>query len=302
MKVLVTGASGQLGAYLLRELVGRGLPVVAWSGSCGGQREGVALEAVDLGNAAAIRGAFDRVRPAAVIHGGALARVDECFRDPDRALAVNARGTAVLAELTHSANARLVYVSTDLVFDGELAPYREHDPAAPLSAYGRSKAAGEEAARRNPNSVVARVSLMFGPSRCGRPGFFDQQVASLRERRPITLFADEWRTPLALHTAARALAAVALAEVVGTLHIGGPERMSRFEMGVRLAQHLGLDPSLIVSSHRAAAGFAEPRPRDVSLDSSRWRDLFPQEPWPPFDEAARPMFASDQTKESMQAV
>jgi dTDP-4-dehydrorhamnose reductase len=133
---------------------------------------------------------------------------------------------------------------------------------------------------------------MFGPSRCDRPGFFDQQVSSLRERRPITLFSDEWRTPLALHTAARALAAVALGEVVGTLHIGGPERMSRFEMGVRLAQHLGLDPSLIVSSHRAAAGFAEPRPRDVSLDSSRWRGRFPTVPWPAFEQAASQMFTN----------
>ncbi len=291
MNVLVTGASGQLGAYVLGELGNRALPTAAWSGSCRGQREGVTLDVIDLADADAVRTAFDRARPTVVIHAAALARVDECHRDPDRALAINARGTEVLAELTNRDKARLIYVSTDLVFDGEHAPYREHDPAAPLSAYGRSKAAGEQAARINPNSVVARVSLMYGPSRCGRPGFFDQQVAALRERRSITLFADEWRTPLDLGTAARALVGIALSDCVGTLHIGGPERMSRLEIGRRLARRLGLDPSTIVASQRASAGFAEPRPRDVSLDSSRWRGLFPGEPWPSFEQAVRQMLS-----------
>jgi dTDP-4-dehydrorhamnose reductase len=292
MRVLVTGASGQLGAYLLCELVRRGLPIVAWSGTCSGQCQGVPLDVVNLADADAVRAAFGRVRPEVVIHAAALARVDECHRDADRANTINARGTELLAELTRQAQSRLIYVSTDLVFDGEHAPYREGDEPSPLSAYGRSKAAGEQAARLNSNSVVARVSLMYGPSRCGRPGFFDQQVAALRERRPIMLFEDEWRTPLDLATAARALVGIAFSACVGTLHIGGPERMSRLEIGQRLARRLGLDPSIILSSQRASAGFAEPRPRDVSLDSSRWRALFPSDPWPAFEQAAGQMLIS----------
>ena len=128
---------------------------------------------------------------------------------------------------------------------------------------------------------------MYGPTLVGRPSFFDRQLAALRDRRPLTLFEDEWRTPLDLPTAARALVAIARCDYVGTIHVGGPERLSRLEMGQRLAKHLGSDPTLIVPATRACAGFAEPRPRDASLDSARWRRLFPDQPWPVFEAALR---------------
>src|SRR5436305_6422990 len=111
----------------------------------------------------------------------------ECHRDPARARRVNVGGTATLAELAAKAGARLVLVSTDLVFDGEHAPYREADPPRPLSAYGRSKAEAEAAVLAVPRAAVARVSLLFGASLAGRPSFFDEQAAALRARRPVTL-------------------------------------------------------------------------------------------------------------------
>jgi dTDP-4-dehydrorhamnose reductase len=98
----------------------------------------------------------------------------------------------------------------------------------------------------------------------------------------VRLFHDEWRTPLGLRTAARALLAVAGSDVAGLLHVGGPERMSRLEMGQRLAAHLGVPATGIEAvSRRTAAG--EPRPQDTSLDSTRWRDSLPTIPWPTFE-------------------
>src|SRR5207302_4863142 len=125
----------------------------------------------------------------------------------------------VLAELAAQGGARLLFVSTDLVFDGEHAPYREGDRPAPLSVYGRSKAAAEAAVRAVPRGVVARVSLLFGPTVVGRPSFFDDQVAALRGRRPLTLFEDEWRTPLDYSTAARALLGVLHSDFLGVVHV-----------------------------------------------------------------------------------
>jgi len=136
-----------------------------------------------------------------------------------------------------------------------------------------------------PRATVARVSLLFGPSLVGRPTFFDQQLSALREGRPITLFHDEWRTPLSLLTAARGLLALAASDVVGLIHLGGPERLSRLEIGQRLAAFLHRDPTGIESVSRLSAPAIEPRPRDLSLDSSRWRQYFPQEEWPGWDKA-----------------
>jgi dTDP-4-dehydrorhamnose reductase len=285
MRLLLTGASGQLGGYLLRVLREKGLPAVAWSGSRTGELFGFPLQPVNLAEPEAVSDAFHAARPTLIVHTAALASVAECFRDPPRAHRINAEGTAVLARLADQTGTRLLHVSTDLVFDGERGAYREQDIPRPLSVYGRSKAAAERAVLAFPRTVVVRVSLLFGPSIVGRPSFFDQQVSALREGKPCTLFADEWRTPLGLMTAAQALLAVARSDFTGVLHLGGPERMSRLEMGQRLAGYVGCDPSVIVPCSRDQAAGTEPRPRDTGLDSSCWRRLFPEQPWPLWDEA-----------------
>jgi dTDP-4-dehydrorhamnose reductase len=287
MRFLLTGASGQLGAYLLRQLTAAGADVTAWSGARRGELFGVPFQPVDLADSDAVAAAFRQARPQTVIHAAAVASIAECHRDPTRARRVNVDGTATLAELAARAGARLVLVSTDLVFDGESPPYSEGDPPAPLSIYGRSKADAEAAALAAPRAAVARVSLLFGRTLTGRPSFFDQQAEALRAGRPVTLFADEWRTPLHLATAARALVALAHSDFTGLLHLGGPERLSRLEMGHRLAHFLGADSGVLLASRRADAPAPEPRPRDVSLDSSLWRRLFPALPWPGWEEALR---------------
>jgi dTDP-4-dehydrorhamnose reductase len=301
MRLLVTGASGQLGAYLLRDIEKHRLPVTAWSGSRTGRLFGVDLQPVDLADSRQVRAAFHFAAPTAVIHAGAIAAMADCRKDPERAQQVNTQATALLAELARGAEARLIFVSTDLVFDGEKGWYREEDSPSPLSAYARTKAAAETAVLEVPQGVVVRLSLLFGPSIVGRPYFFDEQVRALLERRPLTLFNDEWRTPLSLATAARALLEIAHADYSGLLHLGGPERMSRLEMGLRLAACIGVDASAITAVPRSGVPAAEPRPRDTSLDSSRWRALVPWLPWPAWNEALTEMSFAPEKRQSFQS-
>jgi len=282
---LITGASGQLGGYLLRELSRTDRPVVAWSGSRKGSLFGYSLRPVNLADRDEMVRAFDEARPSAVIHAAAVSRIDQCLHDPPLARRVNEQGTALLSELAARVRARLVYVSTDLVFDGRKGWYCETDPPSPLSVYGQTKAAAENAVLRDDRAVVVRVSLLFGPTIVDRPAFFDQQVAALRSNRPCQLFEDEWRTPLSLRTAARSLLAIADSDVCGVLHLGGPERMTRLEMGQRLARALGADPAVFVPARQAELPAPEPRPRDVSLDSARFRWLFPGRPLPTWEDA-----------------
>jgi dTDP-4-dehydrorhamnose reductase len=291
MRILVTGASGYLGSYLLRELQGSGAQVTAWCGASSPEMFGIRVQPVDLASPPAVTEAFRQARPERILHAAALARPAECQRDPERARRINTEGTALLAQLAAQSGARLLLVSTDLVFDGERGWYAEEDVPVPLSVYGRSKVAAETAALAIPRSAVVRVSLLFGPSLTGRPSFFDEQVIALRTGRPITLFADEWRTPLSLITAAQALVSLARSDFTGLLHLGGPERLSRLETGRRLATFLDADPSVIVASNRAAVPSAEPRPRDTSLVSARWRSLFPKHAWPNLEEALRELSA-----------
>jgi dTDP-4-dehydrorhamnose reductase len=265
----------------------RRFEVRAWSGIRTGSLLDVPLCPVDLTNADQTVAAFADARPDLVVHAAAICRIDACFADPELAERVNVGGTRLLCELASRHRARLVYVSTDLVFNGERGSYREADRAVPLSRYGSSKLRGEQPVLEATGNAVARVSLLFGPSLNGRPSFFDQQCTALREGRALKLFEDEWRTPLSLATAASALIELAVSPYCGTLHLGGPERMSRWEMGQRLARTLGCDPSPVVRCRQTDVQVPEPRPQDVSLDSSCWRALFPQHPWPTWEDAVR---------------
>jgi dTDP-4-dehydrorhamnose reductase len=292
MRLLLTGASGQLGAYLLREGLRRGVTITAWSGHRPADLFGCPLRPVDLTDADAVAAAFREARPDAVIHAAAMAGVADCHRDPARAEDINRGGSARIAELAVQSRARVVHVSTDMVFDGERSDYREEDAVAPLSVYGRTKEEAERAVLAHLRTVVVRVSLLFGPTLGERRTFFDEQMAALNAGRPLTLFHDEWRTPLSLLAAARGLLDVAQSDVAGLLHMGGPERLSRLDMGHRLAAFLGRDPVGIVSASRLSAPAVEPRPRDLSLDSSRWQRLFPRSKGSDWNDDLREMMST----------
>jgi dTDP-4-dehydrorhamnose reductase len=150
MRILITGAQGQLGHALQQALSGEDLILKD-------------LPEFDLSHADS---EFQIVaaRPSVILHVGAYTNVDGAEREPDRAMAVNAQGTAIVARAAATLNARLVYVSTDYVFDGaKLTPYREEDVPNPINMYGQSKRAGEIAALTAcPNTLVVRTAWLYG--------------------------------------------------------------------------------------------------------------------------------------------
>lgn len=288
--ILVTGATGLLGGFLCAELRARGVRFAACSGPTRGRAED--LHPVDITDPASVAKVFGDVRPDAVIHAAVFNAAD-CGRDPARAALVNVTGSANIAKACGEIGARLVHVSTDQVFDGEAAPYDERAPRSPTSVYGRTKADAEDAAlARSQDAVVARMPLLFGPTRNARLGFFDHQLASVREKKTMRLFDDEWRTPLSLRVAAEWLVTLAASPVPApaagrVLHLGGPERMSRYEMGARVARVLGLSEAEIGARIERASRTTvpgEPRPRDLSLDTTLFHRLYPGKTSPRFED------------------
>lgn len=250
LRILVTGATGFLGGHVVAALRERGHVVAAVGRSAGDP-------AVDLCAPGMVTAVLQATAPDLVVHLAAMARMADCEREPERARKVNVWLPQRFAERF---GARLLHVSTDLVFDGAAAPYAESAPVAPLSVYGSTKAEGEQAVFRHGARVV-RLPLLFGPDDHGRGA-----TAALRrahgERRVSTLFTNEYRTPLHATDAAHALADL-LVDVEGpqVLHVAGPERCSRWELARRFVALHGLDPNLLLPAESQDSL----RPRDVSL-------------------------------------
>ena len=263
--ILVTGASGKLGAYVIRHLQAQGCDFTAWSGQTSGNLLGQELKQVDLTCQDSVAKAWDECGADVVIHCAALSAVGDCFADPHKADLVNHLATAKLGELAP----RIVYVSTDMVFDGQKGAYGEGDAPNPVSEYGRSKLAGERALHDHSQTVIARVGLLYGPSLSPKLGFFDQQMQALKNGESLNLFHDEWRTPLALDEAAAGLVHLASSDSTGIYHLAGPEKISRLGMGQGLCDSLGCSRELLLSVSQKSVDFSETRPPDVSLHCNR---------------------------------
>lgn len=252
--ILVTGATGFLGPYVVAELRSRGCRVVTASRSAG-------EAAVDLTRPGMVDAVCEALRPDRAVNLLAMSRMADCELHPQRAELVNGR---LPGELAQRLGSRLVQVSTDMVFDGRSAPYDERAPLEPLSVYGRTKAHGEAAAAAE-GAVVVRLPLLFGPDERGR-GATEMVRGALHRGERLALFTNEYRTPLHAADAAEALAEIVLAEgPPRLLHVAGPERVSRWELGRRFAELHGLDLTLL-----DPVECQDPlRPRDVSL-AAKW--------------------------------
>jgi dTDP-4-dehydrorhamnose reductase len=266
-RLLITGASGFLGWNLCaaaRE-AWRVVGVV-----CAHPLEipGVIGVTCDLTRAADVRALFAEVRPDAVIHAAAAAQPNVCQAKPAETRRINVDAAVTVAGLAAEAKIPCVFTSTDLVFDGTRAPYREEDPVSPVSVYGEQKAAAEAGVRaRHPGARVCRMPLMFGDPGPVAQSFLQSWIGALTRQMPLSLFVDEFRTPVSGRTAAAGLL-LALEQGSGILHLGGRGRISRYDFGRLLAGLLGADPGLIVPARQSDVSMAAPRPPDVSLDSA----------------------------------
>ncbi|ADV63209.1 NAD-dependent epimerase/dehydratase [Isosphaera pallida ATCC 43644] len=285
MRILLTGAAGWFGAFALESLIERGHEVVAWSGRTQGERRfqdrSIVLEPIDLGHPDQERlvRRLDQVDPEAILHAAAIASADAAFRDPDQAQRVNVQATETLGLWCALRRRRLIFTSTDLVFGGSGPPRRETDPAQPSLTYGRTKLEAERRlAQVNPEALSVRLSLMYGLTRSDRLSFFDQVLADLAQGRPRALFIDEYRTPAHAPTVARLLVEWLESPTFpsGLVHVGGPDRLSRFDLVRQAAACLGLDPQLVQPSRMIDTRFNEPRPADVALDTTRLHALNPR--------------------------
>jgi len=277
LRWLVTGATGQLGGHVIRRLVREPAAgtILALSRRRFDGPSNVQAASADLADEQHLRSLVADFRPTNIVHTAAMTALNDCCARPADAERVNTHATRVLAEAAAECGAHLVFTSTDMVFAGDAAPYREADSPHPLSHYGRTKAAAEGILAGFDRALTVRLPLMYGFACTSRETTFARQIAALRAGQPLRLFTDEYRTPLWLADAAAALVALARSDLTGLIHVSGPERLSRIEMVQRFARVLNIRAPRLEAASRLSIDAAEPRPADLSLDGAQFAALFP---------------------------
>jgi dTDP-4-dehydrorhamnose reductase len=259
--VWITGANGLIGHALVDIAARHGLPF---------RTIALTRQELDLSCSADMAARFHQDAPQQVIHCAALTRSPACEADPAFAWRINVDVTGQLAEL--ASTIPLVFLSSDLVFDGQQGHYNESAPTHPLSVYGQTKAAAESIVLRNPLHTVIRTSLNGGTSPTGDRGFNEEMRRAWAAGRTLRLFTDEFRSPIPAVVTARAIWELIERRATGLYHLAGSQRLSRWDIGRLIAARWPqLQPRMQPGSLRDYQG--APRPPDTTLDCGRAQGL-----------------------------
>lgn len=222
---------------------------------------------VDLGEAMQVHQAVRDARPAVIIHPAAIADVDACERDHARAYAANVEGAAHVARASIAMNAHVVFVSTDYVFDGSRAnpgPYDEDAMPHPVNYYGETKLEAERVMSSlcdgRVGLAICRTALVYGVNPAGRTNFIVSIINDLRAGKQIRAVTDQQNTPTAAANLAEMLVVAAEKRAVGLFNMAGGELLTRYALALAVANHFGLDASLITPLRSAELGQLARRP------------------------------------------
>ncbi|MCZ6539413.1 MAG: SDR family oxidoreductase [Chloroflexi bacterium] len=263
--ILITGASGLLGANLVRHYAARH--------RCTGlyathpiSIPGADLEQINLTDHASISRTLERLQPDLIIHCAAATNVEWCEKHPELAKSINVDATLFLAERSSAIGAKFVFTSTDSVFDGTGDRYLESDVPAPLNAYATGKAHTEESVRGlNPDALIIR-SYFYGYSPSGTRSLLEWVLVKAQAGDIVPGFTDSYFSPIGVYDFADALDSAVDADTSGILHMGSSDTISKYEIARMVMVTYMCDMSLLRPITVNDAGLSADRPRNTSLN------------------------------------
>jgi dTDP-4-dehydrorhamnose reductase len=206
------------------------------------------------------------LKPDYIILAAAMTGVDRCEVDREEAWRTNALGPRAVASAARDIGAKLIYVSTDYIFDGQRGMYREEDPASPVNYYGESKLAGERFVQEiSRDYVIARTSVLYGWNPF-KLNFVTWVVDELKRGNQIRIVKDQYTSPTLSSNLAEMI--LCIKDQTGVFHASGSERINRYDFSLRIARAFGLDEALICPITSDQLNWKAKRPMDSSLDIS----------------------------------
>ncbi|MGB0431023.1 MAG: SDR family oxidoreductase [Bacteroidia bacterium] len=266
-KLLVTGTSGFLGWNVVKVARER-FYVSAQYRTHDPQINGVVSHQANLEDEISVINLLGRTEPDFIIHCAAASHPNFCEQNPDESYKANILANEILSKHCAERGIKLVFTSSDLVFDGTKGNYAEDDTRNPIMLYGEHKAKAEDIILKNaPNSAICRMPLMFGPVGSVGVSFIQGFIQKFKAGESLGLFYDEIRNTLFSDDAANGLI-MAAEHVSGILHLGGRDALSRYDFGLKMADAFGFERELILRISNDDVKMAAPRAKDASMNCS----------------------------------
>ncbi len=268
LKIIITGSSSFLGRNLLK-FSPSGRKIFAFYRHNKPVGYGQDIKYVQLDLLSPNWDSLEKIHVDVIIHAAAMASLDECETQPEIAHRINYESTNRLVKYADKIGARFIFISTDVVFDGNKGNYVEDDIPKPLNVYAQTKVKAENfILSQHKNAVIVRPSIFYGRALNGRPSFTEIMMKNLYAGKQVFLFTDQIRTPLYVKDLASAIWELIDHNHCGALHIGGPQQLSRWQIGQILCRVFNFDENLLIPVKSEEVNLVALRPLDCSLNTN----------------------------------
>jgi len=263
-KIVVTGC-GQLGSKVVEDASKKFEVVVVDKAVM--NLTGNKFYQIDITDKGKIAEVIEKFNPSCVIHTAAIVDVDFCEENKDLAWKVNVEGTRNIAEICRKNDIKMVYFSTDFIFDGKMGDYREDDKPNPLSVYGRTKLEGEEAVKSGCSDyLICRTAVPYGLNPAKKSNFGLWVIEKLKNNEKINVFTDQINSPTFIDDFSMALSKLIEINASGTYNVTGSEAISRYEFARKVVKIFGFDEDLVNPIISDQLRQKAQRPKNASLN------------------------------------
>jgi dTDP-4-dehydrorhamnose reductase len=265
MKIGITGASGMLGSALLSHL-SKKYKLSATSRSKSINNPNIIWSCFDITNIALLEKWLKETKPDLLIHCAAIVNVEYCEKNENVAMALHVKVTQVIVNFLNFNKSRLIYISTDSVFDGEKkSVYNESDIVSPLNIYSKTKLMGEESVQLFKNNLILRTNIV-GWTKKGNNSLFEWILQNLINKKQLDLFHDVYFSPISVYHFSILIEKIIEFPIYGIYHCGSRDKISKFEFGEQISKSFNLTDSTINEISVNEMQFKAMRPKNMALN------------------------------------
>jgi len=274
MKILVTGGEGLLGTRLCKFL-SKEHEVISADINILNEEKDYKVIKLDITNKDEVEQKLEKFKPDLVVHAAALTNVDFCEQNHEKADLINVKGTENIANGCKKINSKILFISSDFVFDGKNGPYDEEAEPNPINYYGKTKKKAEEIVKESGlKYLIVRTTVLYGEHK-NKMSYVSWVIKNLKEEKEIRIVTDQYTTPTWVKDLAQALVFLINKDYFKNeiVHVVGKDIMSRYDFTVKIAEKFELDKKLIIPITSDELENAAARPKNAGMKTDKLENL-----------------------------